>query len=79
MYLDSYICELGLLQKEEKLRHLFLRCPFAKNCWLLIGVHVPARLRPQRAVRNIKRQLKAPFAMELIIIMCSSIWTERNS
>jgi hypothetical protein len=28
------------LQKEEKLRHLFLRCPFAKNYWMSIGVPV---------------------------------------
>jgi hypothetical protein len=79
MHLDSYICELCLLQKEGKLRHLFLRCPFAKRCWLLIGVQVPTWLRPQRAVRNIKRQLRVPFAMEVIIIMCWSIWTERSS
>jgi hypothetical protein len=78
MYLESYSCELYLLQKEEKLRHLFLRCPFAKNCWLLIGVQAPSWLRPQRAVKHIKRQLKVQFVMELIIIMCWSIWTERN-
>jgi hypothetical protein len=69
MYLESYSCELCLLQKEEKLIHMFLRCPFAKNCWLMIGVHVPSWLRPHRAVKHIKRQLKVPFVMELIIIM----------
>jgi hypothetical protein len=31
MHLDSYTCELCLLQKEERLRHLFLACPFAKK------------------------------------------------
>jgi hypothetical protein len=79
MYLESYSCELCLLQKEKKLRHLFLRCPFTKNCWLLIGVHVPSWLRPHRAVKHIKRQVRVLFAMELIIIMSWSIWTERNS
>jgi hypothetical protein len=32
MHIESYDCELCLLQKEEKIRHLFLRCSFAKNC-----------------------------------------------
>jgi hypothetical protein len=31
MQLDSYVYELCILQKEEKLRHLILRCPFAKK------------------------------------------------
>jgi hypothetical protein len=30
MVLDSYTCGLRILQKDEKLRHLFFRCPFAK-------------------------------------------------
>jgi hypothetical protein len=77
--MESYSCELCLLQKEERLRHLFFRCPFAKNCWLLIGVKVPTWLRPHRAVRLIKRQLRVPFVMELITIMYWSIWTERNA
>jgi hypothetical protein len=32
MVLDSYTCDLCILQKEEKLRHLFYICPFAKQC-----------------------------------------------
>jgi hypothetical protein len=27
-----YVCELCILQCEKKLRHLFFKCPFAKNC-----------------------------------------------
>jgi hypothetical protein len=41
MYLESYVCELCILQCEEKMRHLFFKCPFAKNCWSAIGVTVP--------------------------------------
>jgi hypothetical protein len=33
MYLDSYTCDLCILQKQETLRHLFFRCSFAKLCW----------------------------------------------
>jgi hypothetical protein len=59
--LDPYVCELCILQKEEKLRHLFLRCPFAKNCCMSIGVSVLSWLRPERATRHIKRSLGLSF------------------
>jgi hypothetical protein len=36
MHLDSYTFELCLLQKKERLRHLFLAYPFAKK---LLGNH----------------------------------------
>jgi hypothetical protein len=78
MYLESYVCELCILRSEEKLRHLFFKCPFAKNCWNAIAVAVPTWLKPERATRRIKRSLHKPFAMKIIIIMCWSIWSERN-
>jgi hypothetical protein len=79
MYLDSYVCELWILQREESLGHLFFKCGFAKNCWTQIGVNVPSWLPPIRAIRRIKRSLRVPFAIEIIMVMCWSIWTERNS
>jgi hypothetical protein len=79
MVLDSYDCELCLLFKEEKLRHLFFKCPFAKNCWRRIGVTLATWLQPDRAARHIKRSLKVPFTMDIIIIMCWSIWTKSNT
>jgi hypothetical protein len=79
MQLESYTCELCLLQREEKLRHLFFRCSFAKNCWLSIGVQVPTWLRLKGAITRIKRNMKVPFTMEVIIIMFWSIWIERNT
>jgi hypothetical protein len=78
MALESYTCHLCILQKEEKLRHLFYRCPFAKQCWLQIGIIVTTWLKPDRATRYIKRKLNSSFAMEIIILMCWSIWTKRN-
>jgi hypothetical protein len=79
MSLQSYTCELCLSQREEKLRHLFFKCSYAKNYWLSIGVQVPTWLRPHRAIKHIKRNLRLPFAMEIIICMCWSIWTERDA
>jgi hypothetical protein len=71
--------EFCILQKEEKLRHLFFKCSFVRNCWSQIGVVVPTWLKPKRAKRHIKRSFRIPFIMKIIIIMCWCIWTERNA
>jgi hypothetical protein len=65
MLLESYTCELCLLQREE-----ILRVPLQKNCWLSIGVQVPTWLGAHRAIRCIKRSMRLPFDIEAIIIMC---------
>jgi hypothetical protein len=78
MVLDSYMCELCLLQRVETLRHLFLLCPFAKNCWASIGTLVPSWLRAERNTVYMKRHINKPFAMEIIITMSWCIWKERN-
>jgi hypothetical protein len=69
MQLDLYTCEMCLLQRVESVRHVFLKCSFAKNCWLRIGVHVPTWLKPDRVTRHIKRSLGVSFAMDIIILM----------
>jgi hypothetical protein len=78
MQLNSYTCEMCLLEKVESVRHLFLRCSFVKNYWLRIGVHVPTWLKLDRATRHIKRSLGVPFAMDIIILMTWCIWKEQN-
>jgi hypothetical protein len=35
----------------------FLRCSFAKNCWLNIGVHAPTWLKPNRADSTYQKKL----------------------
>jgi hypothetical protein len=79
MHLESYTCELCLLQKEEKLRHLFFKCSFVRNCWGHIGITVPTWLRADRATRYFKRRLRVPFAIEIIILMSWCIWSERSA
>jgi hypothetical protein len=44
----------------------------------LIRVNVPHWLEAERVSRRIERALRVSFAMKIIIIMCWSIWTERN-
>jgi hypothetical protein len=72
--LDFYSCELCLLQRVETLRHLFLHCSFAKNCWATIGVIVSSWLRDERATTYMKHHINKPFVMEIIITMSWCIW-----
>jgi hypothetical protein len=69
MQLDSYTCEMSLLQTVESVGHLFLRCSFVNYCWLRIRVHVPTWLKPDKATRHIKRSLGVQFAIDIIILM----------
>jgi hypothetical protein len=69
MVLDSYTCDLCLLQRIETTMHLFLLCPFEKNCWAFIGILIPSWLRADRAMTYMRRHINQPFAMEIIITM----------
>lgn len=78
MTLESYTCDLCILQKRETVSHLFLRCNFVKACWQSIGVSVITTRSPQSIFRQIKDRLAVPFYMEIMILMAWSIWTVRN-
>ncbi|CAO2177232.1 unnamed protein product [Urochloa humidicola] len=78
MELDSYSCELCILQKRETCAHLFLRCNFAKACWASIGVSVVTTRSVYHILRQIKDKLQIPFFMEVIVLMSWSIWNVRN-
>jgi hypothetical protein len=79
MILDSYTCEICVVQRVKTLRHLFLHCSFAKNCWTSIGVLVPTWLSVERATAYMKRHINQPFVMEIIMIISWCIWKERNA
>jgi hypothetical protein len=79
MFLQSYNCALCNDSAEETVDHLFLHCGFAKNCWNLIGLTVPHSQGPFQTLEAFRTQLNVPFFMEIIIIMCWSIWTVRNN
>lgn len=64
MVLDSYVCELCILQREETILHLFIRCNFAKACRRSIGLNLPTHIQVLPLIKVIKRKLK-----------CLSIWT----
>lgn len=78
MHLDTYTCELCILQRIETTTHLVLKCNFAKACWQLIGVSVITTRPMKQIFTQIQQQLQVPFFMEIIITMSWSIWAIRN-
>lgn len=77
-HLPSYNCILCAANAEETLEHLFLRCDLAIACWDLIGVVINDMNDSSQIFEDIRRQLGVPFFMEVMIIICWSIWTLRN-
>lgn len=78
MELESYTCDLCILQRTETTAHRFLRCNFARSCWQLIGIQFNSTRNIAQMISKIRRHLQVPFFMDIIILMCWSIWTTRN-
>ncbi|KAG2577726.1 hypothetical protein PVAP13_6NG222600 [Panicum virgatum] len=78
MELESYTCDLCILQKIESVTHLFLRCNFAKAYWASIGVSVITTRPLLNIFKQIKEKLQTPLHMEIIILMAWIIWVMRN-
>jgi hypothetical protein len=73
MILDSYTCDLCILQLPETNAHLFLHCNFAKACWNSFGVNYPSSATVLQIFEKIKKDLALPFFMEIIILLAWSI------
>jgi hypothetical protein len=69
-----YICNL---QIEEVLELLFLMCPFALDCWHLLQLAVPQG-DPFDILSSFRNQLNVVFFVDIMILMCWSIWMTRN-
>lgn len=78
MHLPSYNCVLCSLSSKEIVQHLFLECEMAKACWNLFAITIDLSLDPLQIFESFRMQLNVSFFMEVIIIMCWSIWTIRN-
>jgi hypothetical protein len=76
--LDTYTCENCIMQKEETIPHLFLKCNYVKRCWKEIGLAQPRTSNPHLAVQRIRRQLAKLWSMEVVIVMLWCIWKTRN-
>lgn len=78
MNLPSHVCVLCNLDTEETVEHLFMDCDFAKACWGLLGLTVISTPDNVQRFKSFKSQLNCSFYMEIIILLCWSIWTVRN-
>jgi hypothetical protein len=78
MFLPSYDCVLCSSSVEETVDHLFLECDFAGACWGLIGQTVISSPNSFQRFQTFRTQIGKKFFMEIIVIMCWSIWSARN-
>lgn len=78
MELQDYNCILCNGDTEESLVHLFLGCPFATHCWTWLQIRINLHLEPLQILDSFREQLQVPFFMEVIILMCWTIWRARN-
>lgn len=74
----SFNCVLCSLNTEETVDHLFFECDLAKTCWGLIGLTVNSSPDPIQRFESFRLQINTSSFMEIIIIMCWSLWTVRN-
>jgi hypothetical protein len=79
MNLDSYsaLCSLAV---EETREHLFLFCPFARQCWgiLCLDIYIPTDTSFWEIVSLFKEQLQSEIFMVATILMSWEIWTVRS-
>jgi hypothetical protein len=75
MYPDSYTRELCLAKRGNT---LFIRCNFAKACWHQTGILIPQSRPVETTAQDLKNKLNVPFFVDIIILMCWSIWVTRN-
>ena len=78
MVLDSYACELCNTGQEETLEHLFFQCPFAVSCWNLLHLQVPLQATVLEIMDSLAAQLRMPIFMNILILLCWTIWCTRN-
>ena len=78
MQLDDYNCVLCQQQTEETLMHLLFYCNFAKNCWWALNFAYAGNLSIFHIVEDWRNYVSAPFALDIFILVCWSIWMVRN-
>jgi hypothetical protein len=78
MALPDYSCIHCPAMVEESTFHLFLDCPYARQCWAWLNLQVNQLLDPFQILQSFRNQLQVPFSMEILILMCWIIWKARN-
>lgn len=78
--LEDYNSQMQSLQvsiKQSLPARSCTHCPFAQECWHIVGMHIPIA-EPFQVIQMLKDQLQVPFFMDIIIIMSWCIWMARN-
>jgi hypothetical protein len=70
MKLDSFLCVLCNNSEEDACHHLFIDCPFAKECWNLLGISFQNNSDINECIIQIKSQTHPVFFMMVAILMC---------
>jgi len=78
MVIDSYNCVLCNLSTEEVSDHLFLNSQFARQCWNILGISIANNSSFPEIVPSLRNNLQPKFFMVAIILMCWSMWSDRN-
>jgi hypothetical protein len=78
MDLPDYNCVLCHQTIEESIFHLLIGCPFATACWNWLGLQITNQGELLLCLESFRDQLQVPFFMEVIILMCWTIWQMRN-
>ncbi|KAF8689582.1 hypothetical protein HU200_041757 [Digitaria exilis] len=63
---------------EESLEHLFLQRPFAHQCWGFLQLQISDPDDLFAPVDTLKSQLQVLFFMDVVILLCWTIWMARN-
>ncbi|PNT71558.1 hypothetical protein BRADI_2g31430v3 [Brachypodium distachyon] len=78
LHLPDYSCVLCNGVHLETRDHLFFHCQFSIACWRYICPTFTPQLNVHRNIMELKRHLDVPFHMEIIALVCWSIWRTRN-
>ena len=75
---NNYNCVLCASHREESAMHLFFTCPFAAECWQLIGIQWHLGTPFFQMLEFAKQEFNFNFFMEIFIIAAWQIWKQRN-
>jgi hypothetical protein len=78
MHLENYNCVLCQQHNEETLMHLLFYCPFAKNCWGTLNFVYADNMSVIQIFEAWRALVNVPFALDIFILTCWSIWKMRN-
>lgn len=75
---EDYSCVLCQQQNEETLMHMLLYYPFAKSCWGTLNFAYADNMSIMQIFEAWRALVNAPFALDIFILACWSIWQMRN-